>query len=171
MSMEETLEIGVITKPHGIRGEVKVKLHFEGSDALDVASKVQLVHADGKRSWHGIDHARASGKGMLLALEGVATMNDAEALRGVTVHVLRSELPALEEGEYYLADLVGCTVYSSGAPLGVVREVRPDPSIDTLVIETPSGEILEQPVSDAWVGPVDVAQKRVELLNEDGLIR
>jgi 16S rRNA processing protein RimM len=171
MSSEETLEIGVITKPHGIRGEVKVKLHFEGSDALDVASKVQLVHPDGKRSWHGIEHARPAGKGSLLALEGVTTCNDAETLRGVTVHVLRSELPPLGEGEYYLADLVGCTVYSGGSPFGVVREVRPDPSIDTLVIETPSGELVEQPVGDAWVGPVDVANKRVELLNEDGLIR
>jgi ribosomal 30S subunit maturation factor RimM len=55
--------------------------------------------------------------------------------------------------------------------LGRVRAVRPDPSVDTMVIETPSGETVEQPIGDAWVGAVDVAARRVELINDDGLIR
>ncbi len=171
MNREETLEIGVVTKPHGIRGEVKVKLHFEESDALEVASKVALRHEDGRLSWHAVEHARAVSKGALVALEGVTTCNDAETLRGAKVLVLRSELPALEEGEYYLADLVGCSVYLGDEKLGTVREVRPDPSIDTLVIEAPDGALVEQPIGDAWVGPVDVARGRIELLNDDGLIR
>lgn len=171
MNREDTLEIGVVTKPHGIRGELKVKLHFEGSDALQVASKVALRHEDGRVSWHALEHARAAGKGVLVALEGVATCNDAETLRGAKVLVLRSDLPPLEEGEYYLADLIGCAVFLGEERLGTVREVRPDPSVDTLVIEAPDGALLEQPLGDAWVGPVDVARGRVELLNDDGLIR
>jgi 16S rRNA processing protein RimM len=171
MNTEDTLEIGVVVKPHGIRGELKVKLHFEGSDSLTAADSVLLRHADGRVTSHAVESARSAGKAVLLMLEGVASMNAAEALREAVVLVKRSSLPALEEGEYYLVDLVGCEVFLAGACLGRVRAVRPDPSVDTMVIETPSGETVEQPIGDAWVGAVDVAARRVELINDDGLIR
>jgi 16S rRNA processing protein RimM len=171
MNTEDTLEIGVVVKPHGIRGELKVKLHFEGSDSLASADSVLLRHTDGRVTSHALESVRASGKTTLLMLEGVSSMNAAEALREAVVLVKRSALPALEDGEYYLVDLVGCEVFLAGALLGVVRAVRPDPSVDTLVIETPTGETVEQPLGDAWVGAVDVSARRVELLNDDGLIR
>ncbi len=171
MNTEDTLEIGVVVKPHGIRGELKVKLHFEGSDSLAAADSVLLRHPDGRVTSHAVESARASGKFALLILEGVAGRNQAEALREAVVLVQRSVLPPLEEGEYYLVDLVGCSVYLAGEVFGVIRAVRPDPSVDTLVIETTAGETVEQPLGDAWVGAVDVAARRVELLNDDGLIR
>ncbi len=171
MNTEDTLEIGVVVKPHGIRGELKVKLHFEGSDSLAAAESVLLRHADGRITSHAVESARPSGKAVLLTLDGVAGRNEAEALREAAVLVHRSALPALEEGEYYLVDLVGCDVYLAGTCLGRVRAVRPDPSVDTLEIVTPTGETIEQPLGDAWVGAVDIAARRVELLNDDGLIR
>ncbi len=171
MNTEDCLEIGVVTKPHGIRGELKVKLHFEGSDSLDAAENVLLRHRDGRVSSHAVLGARHSGKSVLLTLEGVGGRNEAEALREAAVLVSRSALPALEEGEYYLVDLVGCDVFVADARVGVVRSVRPDPSVDTLVIETESGELVEQPLLDAWVGAVNVRARRVELLNDEGLIR
>lgn len=169
------LELGVILKPHGLRGEVKVKLHFAGSDSFDHARHVLLVAPDGKRSTRRVLSVRPTGKAILLGLEGVDDCNAAEALRGSRLLVERSELPPLEPGEYYLADLVGCRVElteAGGGPrlIGVVKQVRPDPSVDTLVIEKPDGTTVEQPLGDAWVGAVDVAARHIELLNEDGLI-
>lgn len=170
------LEVGVVLKPHGLRGEVKVKLHFAESDSLSHAQSVLLQWPDGRQKERRVTTLRATGKGVLVGFEGIVDANGAETLRGARLLVKRSDLPPLEPGEYYLADLVGCTVElaAEGAPpriVGSVRQVRPDPSIDTLVIEAPDGSTLEQPIGDAWVGRVDVANRRIELLNEDGLIQ
>lgn len=174
-SVGAPLEIGVVLKPHGLRGEVKVKLHFPESDALDHVERVVLLSSDGRQSERRVTSLRGTGKGVLVGFEGVVDADGAEALRGARLLVKRSDLPPLEPGEYYLADLVGCVVEVGGdsaSPrvIGTVRQVRPDPSIDTLVIETPDGSTIEQPLGDAWVGPVDVASRRIQLLNEDGLI-
>lgn len=166
-----------MVKPHGLRGEVKVKLHFAGSDALLHAEHVLLRTPDGRETRHVIQSVRGTAKSTLLALEGVDDCEQAEALRGHRLLVERSELPPLEPGEYYLADLVGCTVHL-GDPesaeyrvIGTVRHVRLDPTVDTLVIETPEGKLMEQPLGDAWVSDVDVSARRVRLVDEDGLIR
>lgn len=177
-------------KPHGLRGEVKVKLHFAGSDALAHAERVLLRSPDGRHTERAVKSVRGTAKSTLLALEGIDDCERAEALRGHRLLVERSQLPPLEPGEYYLADLVGCTVHlgdpesahpgdpESADPgnskyrvIGVVRSVRLDPTVDTLVIETPEGELLEQPLGDAWVREVDVSARRVRLADEDGLIR
>lgn len=165
-----------MAKPHGLRGEVKVKLHFAGSDALMHAERVLLRAPDGRQTERAVRSVRGTAKSTLLALEGIDDCERAEALRGHRLLVERSELPPLGPGEYYLADLVGCTVHL-GEPesteyrvLGVVRSVRLDPTVDTLVIETPEGKLVEQPLGDAWVSEVDVSARRVRLVDEDGLI-
>lgn len=176
-SPDAPLEIGVILRPHGLRGEVKVKLHYAESDTLYHVEQVLLESPRGQRSQRRVAAVRATGKGLLLRLDGVDDCDGAEALRGHRLLVQRSALPPLEPGEYYLADLVGCTVHlvasdaSEGRVVGVVRQVRPDPSVDTLVIEGPEGRLLEQPIGDAWVASVDVGARRIELSTEDGLIR
>ncbi len=176
-SPEAPLEIGAILRPHGLRGEVKVKLHYAESDALHHVEHVLLESPRGQRSQRRIAAVRGTGKGLLLHLDGVDDCDGAEALRGHRLLVERAALPPLEPGEYYLADLVGCTVHvaasdsGEGRVIGVVRQVRPDPSVDTLVIEDPEGRLLEQPIGDAWVASVDVGSRRVELSTEDGLIR
>lgn len=171
------LEVGVVLKPHGLRGEVKVKLHFAASEALEHAERVSLLAPDGTRTERVVTSVRGTSKGVLLALAGIDDCDAAERLRGHRVLMERSQLPPLQPGEYYLADLVGCTVHL-GAPgtaeyraVGVVQSVRLDPTVDTLVLETPEGDQVEQPLGDAWVGDVDVAARRIRLLDEDGLIR
>lgn len=154
-----------------------MKLHFAESDALHRVDAVLLESPRGERTSRRIASVRATGKGVLLGLDGVTNCDGAEALRGYRLLVERSALPPLEPGEYYLADLVGCAVElregASGGRrvIGVVRQVRPDPSVDTLVIEAPDGSLVEQPLGEAWVASVDVAARRVELSSEDGLIR
>ena len=84
--------------------------------------------------------------------------------------VPRSALPPLEPGEYYLCDLVGAKVVAPGAEVGEVVEVRAHPSVDTIVVKTPDGTLLEQPLTDPWVVSVDAENKLVELSTLDWLI-
>lgn len=169
-SLPELLEIGAIVRPHGLRGELKFRPHFEGSRALFEVEEVQLRSPSGQLRTVPIEAVRGTAKEPILSLVGVQDRDQAEALRGYAVLVPRTQMPALEPGEYYLVDVVGCEVFLGEARVGVVSEVRPDPSVDTLVIERPDGTRVEQPLLDTWVARVDTSARRVELSSDDGLI-
>lgn len=165
------LEVGVITRPHGVRGELKVRLHFEGSQALGNAEHLVLESPKGDAQKFVVESVRGSSKGPILALVGVDGREAAELLRGHTIWVERALLPPLEEGEYYLVDLVGCSLCCEGTSLGRISAVRPDPSVDTMVVQLSDGTTGEVPIVDAWVGEVDLQARTVQLNSLDGLIR
>ncbi len=158
-----------MSKVHGIRGELRVAFHWAHSDALEQAREV-LLRRDGQARRFEIEQVRDTPKGAIVALVGVDDRNAAEALKGATVWVERSQLPPLEQGEYYLADLVGARVTGPDGDVGQVVRVATHPSVDSLVIETPSGQIVEQPLLDHWLDEVDVARAIVSLKSTEGLI-
>ncbi len=164
------LEIGAIARPHGVRGELKVRLHHEGSDALFSVTHVTLKAKGKAAQGFAVESVRGSAKGPILALQGIDTCELAEGLRGCLLWVERTQLEPLEEGEYYLVDLVGCQVVHLGQVIAKVSDVRPDPSVDTMVLRMKDGRTAEVPIVDAWVGAVDLQEKTVQLLSQDGVI-
>jgi 16S rRNA processing protein RimM len=166
----DALLIGKIARPHGVRGELKVKLFFDGSDSLANVTSVVLKGPKGASKEYEVEAVRGSQKSPILALVGVESRELAEAIKDWDIWVERAALPPLKPGEYYLIDVVGCDVFVMDKPLGRVIQVRPDPSVDTIVIEDASGKVLEQPLLPHFVGKVDVQARRVELLSEDGII-
>ncbi len=164
------LKIGAVTRPHGVRGELKVRIFNEDSDALGEVSHVILESPKGQAARYEIRSVRGSAKGPIVDLAGVEGRDAADGLRGYTIWVERSALPRLEEGEYYLIDLVGCEVLLDGASYGTVVDVRPDPSVDPMVLRLENGKKAEVPIVDAWVGEVDIDARTVVLLSEDGVI-
>lgn len=163
------LEIGRVVKPHGFRGELKIRLHWTHSDALTRASAVDLVSGNERRQ-HRIERVRGGSGGPLLKLAGIDDREAAEACRGAALCVAREELEALDPGEFYLADLVGFEVVAPDGSVGHVTSVNTHPTVDSLVIESPDGKRLEQPLSDAWVENVDVSARSIRLVSRDGLI-
>ena len=164
------LKIGAITRPHGVRGELKVRLFNEESSALWDVAHIVLEGPKGDARRHEVKSVRGSAKAPILDLEGVHGRDAADALRGYTIWVERGSLEPLEAGEYYLIDMIGCDVLLKGALYAKVVDVRPDPSVDTMVIQLRSGKRAEVPIVGAWVGGVDVKDRTVELLSEDGVI-
>jgi 16S rRNA processing protein RimM len=167
------LAIGRVARAHGLKGELRVELFFDGSDALAHATdlwlsqKAETAEAAEK---HVIEWARPVPRAFLVKLEGVAERNGAEALRGRTVWVARSALPESDDSEYYLVDLIGAKVTGPEGDIGTVIEIATHPSVDALVIETADGRKLEQPLVPDWILRVSVADKLVELATLDGLI-
>lgn len=165
------LWIGIITRPHGVRGEVKVRLNNPESEALFEVSQVVVEPTKGEARQCDIEQCRGGAKALILALAGVQSIEDAEALRGAKIWVSRTQVAPLAPGEYYLVDLVGCGAFLQGEKIAEVVQVRPDPSVDTLVLRMNDGSEAEVPLVDAWVGDVDVQAKRVDLLSADGIIQ
>jgi 16S rRNA processing protein RimM len=165
------LELGAIVKPHGVRGELKVQLHWPQSTTLFELAEVLVTPSSGAARSFRVELARPSPKGALLRLEGVDSREAAEALRGAKLSARRADLPALQDGEYYLADLIGCEVKSPGRTLGRVVEIQTHPTLDSIVILGESGDTYQQPLNDAWVDEVRLAERLIVLVSEDGLIQ
>ena len=169
----DLLLIGRVARAHGLRGELRIELHFDGSDALENVDQLWLSEraedASGAQP-RRIESARPVPKAYLVQLEGVTERNGAEALRGRAVWVARSALPATDPSEYYLVDLVGARVVGPEGEVGRVIEVVTHPSVDALVIQTPDGRTLEQPLVPDWIKRVSVDEKLVELATLEGLI-
>lgn len=169
----DLLAIGRVARAHGLRGELRVEPFFQGSDALEHAPELWLSkqpETPGGAARFAIEWARAVPRAYLIKLQGVVERDGADALRGSTVWVARSALPQASEDEYYLVDLLGATVVGPEGELGTVVEIATHPSVDALVIETPDGRRLEQPLVPAFLARVSVAEKRVELSTLDGLL-
>jgi 16S rRNA processing protein RimM len=133
-------------------------------DEVVLSAKGKTLGTFGVRTVRPVDRA------VLVSLVGIEDRDRAEMLRGASVAVAREALPPLEDGEYYLCDLVGASVVSPNGPVGEVVEVRVHPSVDTLVVRAPDGALWEQALAEPWILRVDVENKRVELASADGLV-
>ncbi|MBK8998162.1 MAG: 16S rRNA processing protein RimM [Myxococcales bacterium] len=164
-----TLELGRVLGPHGLRGELKVRLHWQGSTALLDAESVEIGAGAASRPYQ-VEWARPGPHGVLVKLVGIDDRDAASALGGAPLSVPRSALPPLEPGEYYLSDLVGAEVVGPDGHVGEVVEVRTHPSVDCLAVRLPDGRVLEQPLSAPWVEAVDAQAGRVVLSSTEGLV-
>lgn len=119
------LEVGVVIGAHGLQGLLRVKLFSGELGGLASVDRVVLRLPAGREAEHRVSERHAATKGVvLLGLAGVSDRDTAEGLRGATLALRREDLPPLETGEFYLADLLGCSaVTPAGEPLGVVVEV------------------------------------------------
>jgi len=163
------LEVGRVSKAHGITGELRIVPHWESSDALEQVSEVWLTLKD-KRTAYAVERARAVPRAYLVKLRGVDDRNAAEALHGAAVSVPRSALSPLEPGEYYLVDLIGAKVLGPDGEIGEVTGIASHPTVDVIVLRLADGTSAEQPLSEPWLSSVDVAARQVILNSLDGLM-
>lgn len=135
MAIDRPVTLAVIIGAHGVTGEVRLKLFGEGVGAL----KRYRAFNDSKLS---LAKLKNDGKGGAIArFAEVTDRNAAEALRGTELTVPRSSMPALDEGEYYHADLIGLPAVSSeGEALGTCIAVENFGAGDVLEIERPPAD-------------------------------
>ena len=158
------LVVGVAARPHGLRGELNVRLFNRGSDVLDRAKSLWLAGQE-----YALVGVRAGNDGVFVRLEGVGDRDAAAALGGNEVEVLR-ELVDLADGEFLLADLVGCAVFDSEErPLGrVVANWLAGQ--DRLVGHDEDSELIG-PALPEFLARVDLAARKIWVELPEGLPR
>lgn len=163
------IEIGRVSRPHGIIGEVKVQLVKEYADAL-LTIDVKSVFLDASEIPTKVRKCRVHQGAMLLLLEGVNTRNDSENMRGTIVSVNAADLPGLGDGEYYAHDLIGMRVaLENGDVLGELVDVLATGSNDVYVVEKTDGTELLLPAIDSCVKNIDFVGELVTVVIPDGL--
>jgi len=131
-----TIAIGVLGKPHGVRGEIGLRLFNPGSPASLAPRSTLVLERQGKSTTHVVTGARPFGDGFLVTIDGIASREQAAALTHSQVFVDRALLPPPGPGEYFVSDVVGCQVFAAdGTRLGVVRETFWNGAHDVMIID------------------------------------
>ena len=162
------LPIGAIVGPKGIKGHFKVKPFTATPQALSEYGPVTLD--DGRQIQLKVTSVNAKGLAIVWA-KGVETREAAEALRGVTLHVSRDQLPDLNDGEIYHADLLGMAVSDqNGQWLGRLIAIHDFGAGEIAELAGEAGPTIMVPFGDDWLLAVDMVAKTIDLSVPAGLL-
>ena len=148
--MSEWVPFGTVVKPHGIRGELKVFCESDEPALLKRLTKLR-ISSNKPATVHALKRFKFAGGLVILALEGIDDRNAAEALRNAELEALGTELPSLQDDEYWLYELRGAEAQdSSGKVLGEVVRVVSNSMQLLLELKTSHGiELI--PFVDAFI--------------------
>lgn len=157
---EERICVGAVAGAFGVRGEARVKSFC--ADPAAIEDYAPLTDEAGRRSFT-LRITRPVAGGFAARLGGVATREEAEALKGLRLFAPRGRLPALPDDEFYHSDLIGLTAVDvGGRVLGEVRAVEDYGAGDFLEIRlADSGKPLLIPFTRAAAPTVDLSAGRI----------
>jgi 16S rRNA processing protein RimM len=163
--VKDLLQIGYISRAHGLGGEVVLKTFDPQSTVLDEVDRLTLVTRAGETKQLKLTSFGVSpGSDLLLKLKGIVRKDQADALVGSAVHVHREDLEPPEEGEFFHGDLVGLeAVTPEGKRLGVVEEVWSTGPVPNLCIRDGKEELLV-PFAEEFVPKVDLEAGKVTVI-------
>jgi 16S rRNA processing protein RimM len=140
---DELLLVGRVARAHGNRGQVIVNPETDFADERFRVGELLFVGPQARPVARRITAARFHQGRPIVALEGIASMNDAEAIAGAELWMPSSALPPLPAATFYRHDLVGCEVRDTrDAVVGRVADVQGPMDRCHLVVEGPRGEVL-----------------------------
>ena len=152
--MQKRLEIGQIVNTFGIKGEVKVVPFTDDINRFDDLEKV-YVKTKKESKLYKVENARYHKNMVLLKFEGINNPEDAESLKNSFLEVDREDAIPLEEGTYFIADLIGLEVYTDdGKLLGKVEDIYNTGSKDIYVVKDELGKQVLLPGIDEVIKEV-----------------
>ena len=168
--MEQLLQVGVITQTHGVRVEVKV---FPTTDDAARFKKLKHVMLDtGKETLPlEIESVKFFKQFVILKFKGFDNINDIERYKRCPLLIERENAVPLEEGEYFIADMIGMKVITDeGENFGILKDVMETGANDVYVIEHPSeGEVLVPAIKECILD-VDIENRQMKIHVMNGLI-
>lgn len=169
--MEDLFRVGVIANTHGVKGEVKV---FPTTDEPERFKKLKSVILDTKREKINLDiqSARFFKNLVIVKFKGIDDINDIEKYKGCDLLVTRENATPLNEGEYYIADLIDMKVVDEeGNELGTLFDVMQTGANDVFVVKlNGSDKELLLPNIPSCVLNVDTDSRIIKVHVLDGLM-
>lgn len=184
--MEDFLRVGVITSTHGIKGEVKV---YPTTDSPLRFKEIENVIIKGTKGdiEAVVEEVRFFKNMAIVKFDAFDSPEEAARYRQSDIMISRENAQPLEEGEYYIADLLGCIVVADdtgdeeykklkekypeikGAVIGKVKDVLQTGANDVYVVDTGKGELL-LPVIKECIMNVDIESSEIRVRLMKGLI-
>ncbi len=170
MSDDTFIEIGLVGRPHGLRGEVGVDFWAESPELL--RGTLWLRPGRGAPRPHTVAAVRRHQGRPLVLFEGIADRSAAETLRGMHVLVPKDRLPEPAEDEVYLHELLGLRVllHDTGTALGTLDDVQMPGGQEVWSIRTADGKEVLLPAVEEFVASIDLDAREVRITPPPGLL-
>lgn len=166
---DEFIEIARVVKLIGLKGELKVIPLTRIPRDLERYRTFHIARKDGEFTAFQVEQIRTRPGFAGIRLAGLDSIERAETFIGQTLWIHRSQLQEPEEGEYYIRDLIGLQVVSTGGEtLGTLTDVIELPAHDVYEVSADGTELLIPAVSDIVLN-VDMKQRRMTVRLLDGL--
>ncbi len=162
--------VGVIARPHGIRGHVFVNPETDFPESRFGIGATLFAMRDGAIEPFTVTAFRLQQGRPVIALDGITDMDAARELVGIEFRVPFESLAPLPEGTFYHHDLIGCVVRTvDGLEVGAVSAVDGGSGNTRLVVQSERGEVLV-PLTLGICTTIDTAAKQIVIAPPDGLI-
>jgi len=168
--MDNYLRVGVITTTHGIRGEVKV---FPTTDDPNRFKELKQVFLDTGKDFVSleIEGVKFFKQLVILKFKGIDNIDDIEKYRGKDILINRENAVKLEEGEYFIFDLIGSEVVTEdGTRFGELVEIMITAANDVYIVKTPEDKEVLIPYIKECILNIDIQNKIITVHLMNGLI-
>lgn len=160
--MTKYLEIGQIVNTFGIKGMVKIKPFTDDTEKrFDNLKKVYIQNKNTRKEYE-IEEVKYHKEMVLIKFKGIENPEDANLLRNCYLVVDRDEEEPLEEGTYYIVDMIGLEVYTDeGEKLGILDDVFNSGSSDIYVVKNELGKQILLPAIEDVIKNIDMEQRKM----------
>ena len=154
----ELCEIGIITKPQGLKGHFRVRQNYSNFSILANVKSVVI-----KNKEYEVEKVTDRGEFFIFKVKGIETIEDAENFRHEKIYSKTEVRDELEEGEYYISDLIGAKLFVQNEEIGELKQVLKYGAADIFVVNN-SGKEIMMPFVNGLVDSFD-ANKKIIVLN------
>lgn len=168
--MDDYLQVGVIASTHGIRGEVKV---FPTTDDPARFKKLKQVFLDTGNGYleMKIEGVKFFKQFVILKFKGFDNINEIEKYKKRPLLVDREHAVRLKKDEYFIADLIGLTVYTEdGKLLGTLTDVLQTGANDVYIVEMEDKKEVLIPAIGECILEVDLEGRKMQVHLLKGLL-
>lgn len=171
--MEDLYQVGAITQTHGIKGEVKV---FPLTDDISRFKNMKNLLLDGGRDGYinlEVENVRQQKNLVILKFKGIDNINDIEKYKGHGLFVTKENRVELKEDEYFIADLIGVSVYldtDENTVFGEITDVLQTGANDVYEITMSNNKTVLVPAIKDCIKSVDMESKKMIIHLLDGLL-
>ncbi len=154
------LEIGQVGTTHGVKGEFRLNPWCDGPEFVK-KFKTLYCDAQGNKPMAVIS-CRPHGNVCILKIDGINTIEQAQALKGKVLYMKRSDIN-LPKGKWFISELIGCEVFDADnteIKYGTIKDVESVVANDIWYIDTPDGEVIIPAIKDVVIN-CDVENNKV----------
>lgn len=175
MEQPDFLVIGQVLRPHGVRGEIRVQVITDYPERFNHLDEVLLARDlnpdEDEGEFYDVERARLHQGDAVIKLAEVDDRDAAELLRGQYLLVPMEDAVPLEEGEYYVYQLIGLEmVTEAGEVIGTVRDMLETGANDVYVVDSEQyGEVLIPAIPDV-IKDINLETGRITITPLPGLL-